>query len=147
MEIALEKARAHSLGAVTIYNQSHNGARSYYVRMAADQNMVALMFGNSTPRVAPYGGRAGLHGTNPVACGIPGGPHAPMVCDFATAASGAAIRQAVEDQVPSIPENLALEFTESAAERHVKALEDDFAEGVRVRPYRHLHCRLGGAEP
>lgn len=109
MKIALEKARAHSLGAVTIYNQSHNGALSYYVRMAADQNMVALMFGNSTPRVAPYGGRAGLHGTNPVAFGIPGGPHAPMVCDFATAASGAAIRQAVEDQAPSIPGNLALD--------------------------------------
>ena len=67
------------------------------------------MFGNSTPRVAPYGGRAGLHGTNPVAFGVPGGDRPAMICDFATGASGAAIRQAMEDQLPHIAEGLALD--------------------------------------
>lgn len=109
MRLAMTKAKSHGLGAVTIYNQSHNGALAYYVRMAAEENLIAIMFGNSTPRVAPLGGRSGLHGTNPVAFGIPAAGHPPMVCDFATAASGAAIRQAVEDELEHIPEGLALD--------------------------------------
>jgi LDH2 family malate/lactate/ureidoglycolate dehydrogenase len=109
MHIAMNKARDHGLGAVTIYNQSHNGALAYYIRMATDQNLIGLMFGNSTPRVAPFGGRSGLHGTNPIAFGIPGGKHPAMICDFATSASGGAIRQAVEDGVTNLPEGLALD--------------------------------------
>ena len=109
MRIAIRKAKEHALGAVSIYNQNHNAAISYYVRMAAEEGLIGLAYGNSTPRVAPYGGRSGLHGTNPVAYAVPTGNGPPMVCDFATATSGAAVRQAVEDGLPSIPEGVALD--------------------------------------
>lgn len=109
MTLAIEKAKRHGLGAVTIFNASHNGAISYYALMAVAQNLIGIVLGNSTPRVAPYGGREGLHGTNPVAYAIPGGSNDPILLDFATATSGAAIRQAVEDRLPSIPEGLALD--------------------------------------
>ena len=109
VQLAIRKAQEQALGAVTITNQNHNGAIAYYVRMAASEGLIGLAYGNSTPRVAPYGGRSGLHGTNPVAYAVPTGNGSPMVCDFATATSGAAVRQAVESGLPSIPEGVALD--------------------------------------
>jgi len=110
MTMAIEKAQSQGIGAVTVFNASHNGAISYYALMAAERDLIGIVFGNSTPRVAPHGGRKGLHGTNPVAYAIPAGHRYPIVLDFATAASGAAIRQAVEDDLPEIPEGLALDI-------------------------------------
>lgn len=109
MSLAIQKAKQHGIGAVTIFNASHNGAVSYYALMAAERQLIGIVLGNSTPRVVPLGGREGLHGTNPIAYGIPGGTKHPIVLDFATATSGAAVRQAVEDGLPSIPEGLALD--------------------------------------
>lgn len=110
MNLAVRKAHDHGgLGAVTVFNASHNGAISYYALLAARERMIGIVLGNSTPRVAPYGGRAGLHGTNPVAYAVPAGSRHPIVLDFATATSGAAIRQAVEDGLTRIPEGLALD--------------------------------------
>ncbi|MBT5871906.1 MAG: Ldh family oxidoreductase [Candidatus Latescibacteria bacterium] len=109
MVLAIDKAKSQGMGAVTVFNASHNGAISYYAMMASQQGLIGIVFGNSTPRVAPYGGREGLHGTNPVAYAVPSGDRHPIVLDFATATSGAAIRQAVEDELPEIPEGLALD--------------------------------------
>ncbi len=109
MALAIEKAGNVGMGAATVFNASHNGAISYYAMLAASHDLIGVVFGNSTPRVAPYGGREGLHGTNPVAYAVPAGNRDPIVLDFATAASGAAIRQAVEDGLTEIPEGLALD--------------------------------------
>lgn len=110
MLLAVGKAKSQGMGAVTVFNASHNGAISYYAMMAAQQGLIGIVFGNSTPRVVPYGGREGLHGTNPVAYAVPAVGRHPIVLDFATATSGAAIRQAVEDDLPEIPEGLALDI-------------------------------------
>jgi LDH2 family malate/lactate/ureidoglycolate dehydrogenase len=42
MELAIEKARKHGLGAVAVRNSSHYGIAGYYALMAVGQGMVGV---------------------------------------------------------------------------------------------------------
>ena len=83
---ALDLARRHGVGAVTIGHGSHIGRLGEYVETLADQDAIGIAFCNVDPTVAPYGGRDRLLGTNPLAWAAPRGPGEPaVVLDFATA--------------------------------------------------------------
>jgi len=86
-ELAIEKARAHAIGAVTFTNVYHIGRLGEYVQIAADEGFLALMFANgSRPGglVAPFGIRERIMGTNPIAYGIPSHGHGSVIADFST---------------------------------------------------------------
>ena len=97
MELAVDKARGSGLGAVSLVDGNYAGGLAFYVERVADQGFVALCMANATPRVAPFGGSEGLHGTNPLAYAAPVAGSAPLVFDAATGHSAAKVGQARDE--------------------------------------------------
>ena len=86
MEIAIAKAQAAGLSAVTLANTSHVGRLADYAEMAAAQGLIGMLWANCIHglNVAPWGGAARRLGTNPHAIAVPGPDGPRMVLDFAT---------------------------------------------------------------
>jgi uncharacterized oxidoreductase len=85
-ELAIAKARASGIAAVTLVHASHVGRLADYAEMAARAGLVGLLWVNAVHglNVAPWGGAARRLGTNPHAVGIPGPDGPAMLLDFAT---------------------------------------------------------------
>ncbi|MBI2874217.1 MAG: Ldh family oxidoreductase [Firmicutes bacterium] len=108
MEICIQRAREHAVAVVGVRNSNHLGALGYYVRMAADQDMVGVAMSNGFRAMAPWGGVDPFFSTNPLAAAIPRSGDDPVVIDMALSATARAkIRQAGGEGC-SIPEGWAL---------------------------------------
>ena len=89
MGMAIEKARAHNVAAITVFYQSHIGRLGDYPTMAAEEGMIGLITADSGagPKgVAPFGGRERRLGTNPICIGVPSDLEGPVLLDMATSA-------------------------------------------------------------
>ena len=86
MEMAITKAKAAGLSAVTLANTTHVGRLADYAEMGAAEGLVGMLWVNAVfgLNVAPWGGAARRLGTNPHAIGVPGDGGPAMVLDFAT---------------------------------------------------------------
>jgi uncharacterized oxidoreductase len=85
--IAIDKARAQGLSAVTLRRTNHVGRLADYAEMAATEGLIGLLWVNAPTalNVAPWGGAARRLGTNPHAVAVPGpGGTVAMSHDFAT---------------------------------------------------------------
>lgn len=84
-QAAIEAAKETGLCFATARRSNHFGIASHYADMATRERLVALMFSNAAPTVAPHGGREAMLGTNPVALAAPGGRTEPgFSLDMAT---------------------------------------------------------------
>ena len=81
---AAELAGEFGIGIVTARRCNHIGRLGEYAEQLAARGLVSLLWCNSDPSVAPFGGRTRMLGTDPFAAGIPDQP--PLIIDFATAA-------------------------------------------------------------
>ena len=85
--LAIAKARAQGLSAVTLRRTNHVGRLADYAEMAAVQGLIGMLWVNAPTalNVAPWGGAARRLGTNPHAVAVPG-PNATVAMshDFAT---------------------------------------------------------------
>lgn len=108
MDLAISKGLDAGVGAVSTFNINHNGAISLYALRAAERGLIGLCTTNATPRVVPYGGREGVHGTNPIAYAVPAEEEPPIVFDCATGHAAAPIARAKEAGRP-IPPGVALD--------------------------------------
>jgi LDH2 family malate/lactate/ureidoglycolate dehydrogenase len=97
MDLAMAKARESGAGVVNLADGNYVGALAFYAARAARAGLWGLCAATSTPRVAPWGGRQGLHGTNPLAYAAPVQGEEPLVFDAATGHSAARLHQAVEE--------------------------------------------------
>jgi LDH2 family malate/lactate/ureidoglycolate dehydrogenase len=102
MRRACEKASRRGLGAAVVRRNNHNGAISHYAISAARRGMIGVACTACAPRVAPHGGKSGLHGTNPIAYAIPRRDDDPIVFDFSTGYSAAKLKAAA-DRGESLP--------------------------------------------
>lgn len=103
LEIALKKVKDFGTVTITVKNVNHIGRLGEYVERLAEHNLVSLMWCNSDPSVAAFGGKDRLFGTNPFAAGIPTSEK-PIVIDFATAASAEGklrVARANKQQIPT----------------------------------------------
>jgi len=85
--IAIEKAKAQGLSAVTLKRTNHVGRLADYAEMAAAEGLIGMVWVNAPMalNVAPWGGAARRLGTNPHAIAVPGrGGSVAMSMDFAT---------------------------------------------------------------
>lgn len=85
---AAEKAKRNGVSVFTLGNVHHIGRVGDYSTQAADEGLISITFANvitANPRVAPYGGRDGRLGTNPVCIGVPAYEGSErIILDFAT---------------------------------------------------------------
>jgi uncharacterized oxidoreductase len=85
-ELAIGKARAHGVSAVTMRCANHMGRLGDYPLLAAREGMAAIATINnhgSGSLVAPWGAREGRLATNPIAIATPG-PEQPILLDITT---------------------------------------------------------------
>jgi LDH2 family malate/lactate/ureidoglycolate dehydrogenase len=83
---AVDQARELGLGAAVVHQCYHIGRVAPYVEAVAGEGMIGLAMANAGPAVAPFGGRARVMGTNPIAWAVPRAPGLPPVSlDVATA--------------------------------------------------------------
>lgn len=88
--LAAERARDAGVSLVTLSQVNHVGRLGETVELLAAESCVGIAFCNGGPaggRVAAFGGRGPLFGTNPLAYAIPNPPEPPIVADFSTAAT------------------------------------------------------------
>jgi len=83
LDLTVELAREHGVGAVAVRRSSHFGAAGWYAVRAAREGVVALATCNSDPLVVPYGGSRPALGTNPIAIAAPT-PDGVWTLDMAT---------------------------------------------------------------
>ncbi len=105
---ATDKAKRSGMAAVSLVDGNYVGALAPYLMPVAESGMFALALANSTPRVAPFGGTTGLHGTNPIAWIAPVAGGEPLLFDAATGHAAARIAQAA-DEGRSLAPGIALD--------------------------------------
>ena len=128
MEIAIAKARQHSLGAVGLRNSSHIGRLGEYALMPVEHGMIGFVTCNSSQLTAPYGGVDRVFGTNPFAYAFPRSGH-PFLMDFATSvAAEGKLRVAVSKGLP-VPEGWILD-----KDRNPTTNPADFYDGGVILP-------------
>jgi L-2-hydroxycarboxylate dehydrogenase (NAD+) len=84
MRLAMDKAKKHGLGAVTVRNSTHFGIAGYYPLMAAAEGLMGFTVTNARPAIAPTFGTEPMLGTNPIAFAAPSDMPFPFCFDGAT---------------------------------------------------------------
>jgi uncharacterized oxidoreductase len=106
MELAIAKARASNVAAVTVFRQNHVGRLADYPLMAARAGLIGFMFcdsGRGPKQVVPYGGRSARLGTNPLCIALPSDLEAPVVLDMATSAAAANKLRVYQNRRQALP--------------------------------------------
>ena len=107
LELAIEKARKASIGAVAVRNQEHVGRVGAYPEMAANAGFVGITFCNGQGRgisIAAHGGLEARMGANPFTAAFPNPDGDPILLDISTSALAInKIRQA-KDRGVALPE-------------------------------------------
>jgi uncharacterized oxidoreductase len=85
MEMAIERAKQHTLGAVAVHQASHIGRLGAYPPQAAEQDCIGLLLLNGGGRfTAPFGGTARRLPPNPIAISVPTLDGPPLMLDMTT---------------------------------------------------------------
>jgi LDH2 family malate/lactate/ureidoglycolate dehydrogenase len=85
MNLAIEKALRHDIGAVSVLNSHHFGAAGYYAQMAAERGLLAMVTSSTRlVTLVPTHGAQAVLGTNPLSFAAPAGRNPPVVLDIAT---------------------------------------------------------------
>jgi LDH2 family malate/lactate/ureidoglycolate dehydrogenase len=66
---------------VAVKNSGHYGLSGYYAEQAVKKNLIAMIYTNAPPAVAPHGSLKSLFGTNPICFGTPTGSKIPFILD------------------------------------------------------------------
>ena len=74
MQMAIDKAKAHGFGMVTVRNSNHYGIAGFYTKMAAKEKLIGLSMTNTEAIMVPTFGRQAMIGTNPIAFAMPADP-------------------------------------------------------------------------
>ena len=83
MDAAVALGRDAGVGLVGVSRSTHYGMAAYYVLQAVAHDFIGFAFTNSSPGMAPYGGRRPILGVNPLAVGVPAGSRPAIVLDMA----------------------------------------------------------------
>lgn len=74
-------ARECGVAAMSVTNSYNCGVVGYHVERLADHGLLALAFVNGPAAIAPWGGKRGLFGTDPIAIACPRTGGSPLVID------------------------------------------------------------------
>ena len=92
-DLAIKKAKTAGISFVIMGNQEHIGRVGGFPEIAAKAGCSAVMWSGQVTRekggVAPFGGKIGKLGTNPVSMAFPQKSGVPLLLDFATSTAAA----------------------------------------------------------
>jgi LDH2 family malate/lactate/ureidoglycolate dehydrogenase len=101
MDMAMERAATHGIGAVAIRGVAHWGRGHSYALRAARAGMIGLAFTNAIANFPAWGTAAPSLGNNPMAIGVPTRDGEPVVLDLAmTQTSIGRVRTAAAEGAP-----------------------------------------------
>lgn len=103
MELALDKAAACGVGAVSVMNGRHFGAAAYHASLALERDMIGVAMTVGGLQVAPTFGSRAMVGLNPIAVAAPARDEAPFLFDASmssVAANKMRIAQRLGAEVP-----------------------------------------------
>jgi LDH2 family malate/lactate/ureidoglycolate dehydrogenase len=69
---ALRLALGHGIAMVTARNSGHFGAAAFWAQRISREGSIGIALTNASPLVAPWQGREGRFGTNPICVSVPG---------------------------------------------------------------------------
>jgi len=120
---AIQNAKKTGIGMVAVKNSGHYGLSGYYAEQAVKKNLIAIIFTNAPPAVAPHGALKSLFGTNPICFGTPTGSKVPFILDTSISMiNRGKIRVAARNN-QKIPEGVALDKFGKPTTNAKKALE------------------------
>ncbi|MEM7696206.1 MAG: Ldh family oxidoreductase [Pseudomonadota bacterium] len=108
LEALPDLARQNGVAIAALSRSHHCGALGHPVEALADEGLVALMFANTPVAIAPWGGKRGLFGTNPIAFAAPLGDETVVVDLSLSKVARGNVVKAAQDGTP-IPEGWALD--------------------------------------
>jgi (2R)-3-sulfolactate dehydrogenase (NADP+) len=121
---------AHKAGiaAVAIYNSYNAATLGYHTGYLARQGLVAFGFTNSSPAIAPVGGRTPVIGTNPLSFAVPGrrGTIAMLIDQSSSSVAWTAVKRAAERHEP-IPLGWAIDPDGHATTDPIRGLQGSMA--------------------
>ncbi len=109
MGLAIQIAREHSMGFVTVRRSNHYGIAGAYSMMALEAGMIGISGTNSAPLVVPTFGRMMTFGTNPISIAVPAGRRRPFVLDMATSVVPRGKLEVYERRSERIPDGWAVD--------------------------------------
>lgn len=109
MEEAIKMAKENGIAVVGVKSISHSGALSYYVKQAAEENLIGLSVCQSDPMVVPYGGSKPYYGTNPIAFAAKGKDGRILMIDLATTVASWGKILHARSKNEAIPEDWAVD--------------------------------------
>lgn len=105
---AISLAMDHGCGIVSARRSNHFGAAAYWVQRLNAAGFIGIVLCNASPSVAPWQGKEGRLGTNPICFGVPGA--SPFLLDMATTTVAAnKIFNAYSAGKPEVPQGWALD--------------------------------------
>ena len=109
VEAVAEAAPMMGIAAAAIRRSHHCGVAGHHVERLAEKGLVGLLFANTPAAIAPWGGKTGVFGTNPIAfaCPLPGEP--PIVVDLSLSKVARGALLSAKQKGQSIPEGWALD--------------------------------------
>lgn len=102
-------APAQGIAIACVCRSHHAGVAGLTVERLAELGLVALMFTNSPPAIAPWGSSKALFGTNPIAFACPAGDNGPIVVDVSMSKVARGRIMAASQKNEPIPEGWALD--------------------------------------
>lgn len=105
---ATERARQHGVGVVGVRRSGHFGTAAYFTRMAAQQGCIGILATNSSPAMAPWGGREKAVGSNPWSIAAPAGANGCTIMDISNSVVARGKIYLAEQQGRQVPEDWAM---------------------------------------
>ena len=120
---AIKNAKKTGIGLVAVKNSGHYGLSGYYAEQAVKKNLIAMIFTNAPPAIAPHGALKTLFGTNPICFGTPTGSKVPFILDTSVSMINRGKIRVAARNGDRIPEGVALDKFGNPTTDAKKALE------------------------
>jgi uncharacterized oxidoreductase len=105
MQEAIERARAHTFGAVAVHRSGHIGRLGAYPPMAADKDCIGVVLLNGGARfTAPFGGVGRRLPPNPIAISVPVENGAHLMLDITTSVAAGGKVEVARARGKSLPD-------------------------------------------
>ena len=123
IKTAIKNAKKTGIGLVAVKNSGHYGLSGYYAEKAVKKKLMAMIFTNAPPAVAPHGSLKTLFGTNPICFGTPTGSKIPFILDTSISMINRGKIRVAAREGNKIPEGVALDKLGKPTTDAKKALE------------------------